>query len=368
MISVIECTEKFECLKSEWTKLLLKSNANDLFMSWEWLFSWWQVWGNQERDSLFIIVITRKKSIIGIVPLMLSNSLSIPYFGGKRLQFIGSHWKHIPSVRTEYFSPIFDMEFETESQLEFNNYLSSLNVYDEICICDSINCDFMTFEDISTVNKTKNFKHWQQENSYFVDTTLDFIEYKASLGRNTRKKYFNDQRKLDELDVTNNSNEFDFINVCNYFNSFHLTRWSNKVFNRKVIAFYTILFKTSDQLQPKFYYLKTPSNKVLSIVFCIQSSTTLYYIQSGFQKNHLPFALGKLHLGLVIQDAFFDSRVDKLNLLAGGGKSSNYKQFLTERFDTFKTFSILKTQKAKISHHVIGSIRSIKKYVTKSFS
>lgn len=363
MIRVVRSIEEFRCLQSKWSKLLAKSNANDLFMSWDWLFSWWKVWGENSLDSLNIVLIEQKNDVVGIVPMMLSNGLSIPYFPGKRLQFIGSHWKHYPSIRTECFSPIFDMDYEDEAKLEFKDYLSSIAVCDEICICDSINCSFMMVDKSLQSLNSDTSKLWQNDICYYINTEDGLTEYKASLGRNTRKKYFNDQKKLQEQEINNTINECDFINVCNYLNGFHSIRWNNKVFNRDVIRFYSYFFSISEHSKAKFYLLKNKNGKVLSIVFCIKNLTTLYYIQSGFAEEKLPFALGKVHMGIVIIDAFLDKHTQKLNLLAGHGKSSDYKKFLTSSYETFDTFSIFITQKAKLSHKLVDSLRSIKKRI-----
>ncbi|AHI29926.1 hypothetical protein AU14_01120 [Marinobacter similis] len=52
----------------------------------------------------------------------------------------------------------------------------------------------------------------------------------------------------------------------------------------------------------------------------------MYNLQSGYSEDfHKKLALGSLHLGYCIEEAFRDPEVRLFDLLAGGGKHENYK-------------------------------------------
>ena len=47
MVEIIDDVAAFERLRPEWTRLLQASAADSLFLTWEWLFTWWQAPGGQ---------------------------------------------------------------------------------------------------------------------------------------------------------------------------------------------------------------------------------------------------------------------------------------------------------------------------------
>lgn len=84
---VISSFIAFGALKSEWNAVLSRSRYNDFFVTWQWLYSWWQTY-HKKTDRLFIIVVRQDEQIIGIAPLMIRK---IKYYGYPRntVCFIG---------------------------------------------------------------------------------------------------------------------------------------------------------------------------------------------------------------------------------------------------------------------------------------
>ena len=68
-IKHIRDTKSFEELKSSWGKLLCNSSVQSTFLTWEWLFAWWQV--NNDNKALWLITAWRGEELVGIAPFML---------------------------------------------------------------------------------------------------------------------------------------------------------------------------------------------------------------------------------------------------------------------------------------------------------
>lgn len=60
--------DSFANLKDQWKQLLSESTIQSAFLSWEWLYSWWQVYG--ERKQLYLLTAWRGSALVGIAPLM----------------------------------------------------------------------------------------------------------------------------------------------------------------------------------------------------------------------------------------------------------------------------------------------------------
>ena len=85
-VSVISDPEKFYLLNEEWNELLKNSKNDTVFLRWEWLYNWWQVYG-KEPFSLFIILVRDNGKLIGIAPFYIKRHLG--FF--REINFLGSN-------------------------------------------------------------------------------------------------------------------------------------------------------------------------------------------------------------------------------------------------------------------------------------
>jgi CelD/BcsL family acetyltransferase involved in cellulose biosynthesis len=89
----IDTEEKFHALEAEWNPLLEKSQANNIYLTWEWISTWWQCFGKDNRLWVLIVRDTAKGEILGIAPLYLHRPSLIPGFPihHRELSFLGTN-------------------------------------------------------------------------------------------------------------------------------------------------------------------------------------------------------------------------------------------------------------------------------------
>lgn len=92
-VEKIDTEEKFQALKQDWNRLLSQSAADTIFLSWDWLFTWWRIYG-QGRE-LYILTVKDQDQLIGIVPLYKEHKRVLRIFSKAYLSFIGS--EHVGS-------------------------------------------------------------------------------------------------------------------------------------------------------------------------------------------------------------------------------------------------------------------------------
>jgi CelD/BcsL family acetyltransferase involved in cellulose biosynthesis len=73
----------FSAMREEWNGLLACSRADGLFLTWEWLHSWWTHAGG--RGRLALLAVRSGTQLVGLAPLQSRRSA----FGGARLEFLG---------------------------------------------------------------------------------------------------------------------------------------------------------------------------------------------------------------------------------------------------------------------------------------
>jgi CelD/BcsL family acetyltransferase involved in cellulose biosynthesis len=67
-IQEVSDVETFRSLRETWNNLLRESGDNNIFLTWEWLFTWWQHYGRDKK--LRILLIKESDRIIAIAPFM----------------------------------------------------------------------------------------------------------------------------------------------------------------------------------------------------------------------------------------------------------------------------------------------------------
>jgi CelD/BcsL family acetyltransferase involved in cellulose biosynthesis len=75
----------FTALQRQWNALLRASNADNPFLTWEWLHTWWVHLG--EAETLRLIVVRSGGDLLAIAPMRLVNG-RVPWLS--RLEFLGT--------------------------------------------------------------------------------------------------------------------------------------------------------------------------------------------------------------------------------------------------------------------------------------
>jgi len=88
MIESIEDASGFEKLREEWTDLLDASASNCLFLTWEWLYTWWTHLSEGRR--LLLVTVRSDGQLIAIAPLTLRPPRLIRLVPFRSLEFLGS--------------------------------------------------------------------------------------------------------------------------------------------------------------------------------------------------------------------------------------------------------------------------------------
>ncbi|MDP8217551.1 MAG: GNAT family N-acetyltransferase [Candidatus Theseobacter exili] len=81
IIEVVSCEREFISLEAEWNKLLECSSSNSIFLTWEWISTWWQYF----QKGLTLYIVTAREAgtsiLVGLAPLVVEEKsfFKIPY-------------------------------------------------------------------------------------------------------------------------------------------------------------------------------------------------------------------------------------------------------------------------------------------------
>jgi hypothetical protein len=86
-VEVVDNFDKFNSLEPIWNKLLSQTDADNVFMTFEWFTCWWKAYG--EDKKMCFILVKENYEIIGIAPLM-KYKMKIRGFPVKTVGFIAN--------------------------------------------------------------------------------------------------------------------------------------------------------------------------------------------------------------------------------------------------------------------------------------
>lgn len=323
--------EDFFHVKAEWQELLEASTADPFFMSWPWMYSWWEVWSEVYGFELLLLGVYEKASgqLVGFAPMYRHEFRSLPGMRIRRLHFIGNAWRVGPSVRTEYVGLVARNEFEDDVAYAVAGYLLGLT-WDELVIADSWHRTAGGFgkaliEDGSILNLVRS-----EASGIRIDTNGNYEHWVHRLGPNTRLKAIN-RRTFFEVNLQGVCRPFEpgtdgYVGFFQRLNEFHRQRWGKPCFDKRAVDFHLrLLSRLGENQSPKLTELIC-DNEVVSVLYDIQAANRVYNLQAGFKESfHKKLSPGTLHLGYAITAAFNDSNIRYYDLLAGYGKNTFHK-------------------------------------------
>ncbi len=123
-ISRLSDTQSFAQLRNEWTRLNDAFARGTVFISWEWLFTWWEVFQDDGKRKLFILVCRdQHNTLLGIAPLQLVNNPKRYFPCNRQLLFLGTGETGDESIFGEYMDLLIKPGHESPVCMAFSNYL-----------------------------------------------------------------------------------------------------------------------------------------------------------------------------------------------------------------------------------------------------
>ncbi len=115
-------------LKSQWNLLLKNSPANCIFLTWEWIETWYQC--NKNSISLFVLIVTNKNGqVLGIAPFYQAQYTFLNLFHLSTLRVFGEQ-----ATGSEYLDILADNQHIDGVYAAIFEYLKNNNEWDLIWI------------------------------------------------------------------------------------------------------------------------------------------------------------------------------------------------------------------------------------------
>lgn len=329
---------EFADLQSTWTQLQSVSDADPLFMSWRWLWTWWSVFG-QPPGLRLRRAVDRTGRMVGIAPWWLTRERLKGIVPVRRLQFIGNRWRHRDTEISEYTDFVVERSCRSEIVRALLDSAAADDDWDEF-VMTAVRSDSSTVELLQQFAAANGWllRVCDRATSYRISLEGGFNAFLARLSGAARRQLFNKRGRLPDRSTARvAARDPDGVGeVFAALNRFHGQRWGRPVFAGTRLEFQRRICEqalTAGQLCLEMLVLE---RRPLSVVFDLRTAATEYNIQSGFEANHASgLSPGLMHLGYAIESAAA-AGMKWFDLLAGRGRTADYKRPLAdERIELF---------------------------------
>ncbi|MFX0197630.1 MAG: GNAT family N-acetyltransferase, partial [Candidatus Hodarchaeota archaeon] len=184
--------DEFNRLEPEWNSLLQKSKSNSVFLTWEWVSTWWQFFGS-ESELFVLCVVDEHGRIDGIVPLKRQRRR----IGGLRLnclEFIGSGLETVP----DYLDFILDPGCEEQASRLILEYLSRNKNSWDIIIFSDMREDSFCFRGFNHAVLSKTSSYEKEDICPYIELPKTWDLYLEALSKKSRYNVRKKRRNLDQ--------------------------------------------------------------------------------------------------------------------------------------------------------------------------
>jgi len=317
MIERIEDIGGFEKLKAEWNELLEASSSPCLFLTWEWLYTWWKHLSQGRR--LFIITVRDGGELAAIAPLILRPPTLTRLLPFRSVEFLGSG-----IIGSDYLDFIVRVGKEQDACEALAEYMRHGKLMLEFTQLERRSC---LVERFAAELRRRGWSQSEAKTNVcpFINLSGHSWEsYLCTLGAEHR---YNFGRRLKNL---MKQFEVRFEPVCSeeqrqdalsILIALHNSRWRDRAYSE---AFYTAdLISFHDELSRlalekgwlRLFVLRLDGKPAASL-YGFSYNRVFYYFQAGFDPIYGKFSAGLVAMGLAIKNAL-EEGVEKYDLLHG---------------------------------------------------
>lgn len=321
-IETIEDEPSFVRLAPEWTELLADSDADCLFLTWPWMFTWWRHLASGCR--LHILVVRRDHQVLAILPLVFRYASFHELPPVPALQFLGSG-----VVGSDYLDVIARRGQEPEVLVALAERLQQTGT----------TLAWMRMQRSSTAAalveqmRQRGFRVWQgpEELCPFASMRdLTFDTYLASLGAEHRYAF---RRKLGRIQ-RNPSSRFTLARTeaersesLSALFTLHDLRWHAQgdagAFSTPALrSFHEELTRRALAAGWLRLWVLHLDGKPAAALYGFLYRRKFYFYQSGFDPAFARESAGLVLLGVAVRGAMAEG-IDELDLLHG---TEHYKE------------------------------------------
>ncbi len=308
---IISDAAGFRELRSEWDALLQVCPSDCIFLTWEWLYTWWLHLPGKRK--IHIIVVRQDGLLIALAPLALRPASIRRLMPWRVLEFLASG-----SVGSDYLSFLIRPGHE---QIAVHEISRSLTQSGRMLELVRIEKSSVPMAELSrqlqesgwkSVGLTTNYCPYSILSGHTWESYLDSLHanHRINLGKMLRRLHKDFDVTL-QVAATESERQW----AMDVFVRLHLRRWSGKggstALNRQELIDFHRAFSgiSLEQGWLKLYTLLLDGAPVSSL-YVFKYRNVYHHYQSAFDPDYHKYSLGTVIIALAIKDAIEDGALE----------------------------------------------------------
>lgn len=348
-LSLVTELPHWEALEKDWRALHARQVQVSPFLSWEWMRTWWDIYGNG-RSALSILVWRQADEVVGIAPFVIDRKARWP-LRPKQLRvirFLGTGEPDADSVVTEYGDILAAPGHEQAIADACALWLCTAGSSQwDVFACDNVLEDSIVRQNLIPALNSRGRPHRERLSAlrYWASLPATWDEYLQTLGKNARNKLTVGRRRMEkagryEIETINTPDAM--TAALDRLAELHKRRWLTKghhgafdsdlfrAFHRKIAG----TLAAHDSASVSFIRL---DEQDMAGVYTLSTSDTNFFYQTGFDPalaaNYSP---GTVVIGIDIEKTILSGR-GRYDFMgsAPGSYKAHYGCTTTQMFHVF---------------------------------
>ena len=287
-VTAIHSTIDFKKLKTEWNLLVEQSTNPHPFISWEWLYTWWETYQDNNTE-LYILTIYEANKIIAIAPFYLKHST--PFI--RCLRLLGEGEKVADEVVTHYPDIIVQDQHRDYAVSTFSKYLKD-NIFSNRFFSYAsfkLILENSVIRDIGKkLSSDLHTRDTHLENQFIIKLPEDADNYIAGLSKSTRKQFRMKLGRIKKAGDIEIRTEHDLASGLKIIENLHRERWKSKsdqcVFDSAHFStFHRNLCKRYQQKNIINFRIMYHNNQPIAATYNLNYGLNCYSYLSGFKST-----------------------------------------------------------------------------------
>lgn len=352
---------EFLASEAEYADLLARSDADPLFMGWEWLSRWWALHKEPYGLSLQVHVAEDAEGRwLGAAPVTRRRVTHRRLLRGTRLEILGGLWREDDSVLTEYQTLPVVRGRRGEVVPALVASVLDTPGWADLCLkfCPEQSATWTAFLGAARERGWYARSH-DRLYAHRLDLAAGFEAFLASLSQRSRLRIYNARRRLAKVGQVRFvvAGEEDLERAFAALDELHESRWGKPALHGLRGELYRDLARlqlAQAKLALSFLLL---DGKPVAAALNFREDGCEYGIQSGFRDDvEKRVSPGYLHIGYMIERACRDG-LRHFDFLAGEGKESNYKRHFKAEESPIGSIQIVRSRLLTLVYGAYDRIR-----------
>ena len=301
-MEIVHGTEDLMAMREEWSDLLAESASDCLFLTWEWLTTWWRHLAGDRK--LFVLAVRQRGRLLAIAPLVvrpagISSVLPFP-----ALEFMGTG-----SIGSDYLDVIIRRGQEASALKALAECLGATNRAVEL---EQVRIGGSCAADLGKLLGDGGWSLGEEQTNISRHIDLSGQSWPAYVGSLGRAHRYNFNRRLRQLGreftirFEKVSTEAERRAALGRLIALHKARWSgySRAFHtQNHLDFHEEITRLACERGWLRLYTLWLDEEAVAALYGFRYGGVFYFYQSGFDPNYGRYSTGLVTMGLTIRSA-----------------------------------------------------------------